>query len=167
MIFLLTLFKINTQMQPSVRRAKGLTATPLRGPVRPGSGTGQTGSPVNLWMLAREGSRQGMCTYGCSRIDMPLRTPSTNIEMKEEQQMGLEIIEQRKNTKILDWYVLFDWIYLNRSWHIILIGWLGLAPNRLETLANPVSKYNFYMDSTNLNWSNRPTKPIWLICLGT
>jgi hypothetical protein len=33
---------------------------------------------------------------------MPLRTPSTNIEMKEEQQMGLEIIEQRKNTKILD-----------------------------------------------------------------
>ena len=55
---------------------------------------------------------------------------------------------------------------LNRPWSFIFIGWGGLTPNRVETLANPVLKYNFYMDSIDRNLSDRPCEPVWPVCLG-
>ena len=73
--------------------------------------------------------------------------------------MGLEELEfgdKSKDDKIIDWFVFDRLDTLNRSWPFIFIGWGGLAPNRVETLANPVPKYNFYTDSTDRNRSDRP-----------
>ena len=55
---------------------------------------------------------------------------------------------------------LIDWISLNRQWPFIYIGWGGLTPYRVENLVIPVSKYNFYTDSTDQNRSDRPCHPV-------
>ena len=52
-------------------------------------------------------------------------------------------------------FLLDSIIFLYQSWSFICIGCGGLAPNRVETLANPVPKYNFYTDFTDQNRSAR------------
>jgi hypothetical protein len=62
------------------------------------AGTGQTGvgdrspenSTVDQQTPAREGTRRGMCTLGCSMVGRPPRTSSNALEMREEQHGRLE-----------------------------------------------------------------------------
>ena len=91
--------------------------------------------------------------------------PRMPYRRKNNNRLGLKKLwfEEVKRVKSK----LFDRLDpLNQTWPFIFIWWGGLPPNRVETLANPVSKYKFYMDFMDLNWSDRPCEPVWLVCPG-
>ena len=85
------------------------TRIPLR-PVRPVV-AGQAGSETNERRLGR--TRRGRHTQGCSKVGSPSRTPSSDVETKEEQQQIVDgkKLGQKESKKDKSFFLyLIDWI---------------------------------------------------------